>query len=281
LDQQGYKVWSACLTENGKTELARLCTKGNCTPFLCDITNPEQVQRAVEFVSSSTTSLYALVNNAGISEGNLMDWTSMSMYRRVMEVNFFAHVQMTKSFLSLLLANPHRDSRVVNVTSMAGRIAAGGMSAYASSKFALEGFSDSLRREMFPFGLKVSIIEPAFMATPIVSGVSAGIAALWDKKENGVDVISAESKARWGEEYFQHRVKGYKGIKNAESPTLAVDVMLDAINSQSPYLRYYPGKAANIFRWVSCFPGEVADFIIRRQLGNDKVQPAALKKKEI
>ena len=91
--------------------------------------------------------------------------------RKVMDVNFFGHVAMTKKFLPLLVAK--RDSRVVNICSVAGYLTKPGMSSYSASKYALESFSDCLRREMAVWGLRVSIIEPGFMRTAIVEGHDA------------------------------------------------------------------------------------------------------------
>ncbi|CAF4815893.1 unnamed protein product, partial [Rotaria magnacalcarata] len=75
---------------------------------------------------------------------------------------------MTKKFLPLLIAK--RDSRVVNICSVAGYLSLSNMTAYCASKYALESFSDCLRREMVPWGLRVSIIEPGFMRTKIIQG---------------------------------------------------------------------------------------------------------------
>jgi NAD(P)-dependent dehydrogenase (short-subunit alcohol dehydrogenase family) len=150
LDNQGYRVFAACLTQQGKENLAKVTTN-KCVPFLCDITNLESVADAVKLVKSHTNWLHALVNNAGIFDGFFIDLSSLAVYRRTMEVNFFGHVNMTKSFLPLLLANPRRDSRVVTVTSVAGSVAVPSISAYSASKFALEAFTDALRREMRPW----------------------------------------------------------------------------------------------------------------------------------
>ena len=119
-------------------------------PFDLDITNSESVAAAAALVgdwlrADPSRRIHALVNNAGIAMGGLVDWTSMDEYRRTMEVNFFGHVAMTKALLPLFLV-PHDANaprrRIVNTTSIAGIIAAPSMSAYASAKYALEAFSD-------------------------------------------------------------------------------------------------------------------------------------------
>ena len=91
-------------------------------------------------VITKTKSLYALVNNAGVGYGGLIDWITMESMRKMMDVNFFGHVAMTKRFLPLLINK--RESRVVNICSVDGYLATSGMASYCSSKFALEAFSD-------------------------------------------------------------------------------------------------------------------------------------------
>ncbi|CAF5172077.1 unnamed protein product, partial [Rotaria magnacalcarata] len=116
------------------------------TVFSIDISKEDQINSAYEIVKDKTNVLHALVNNAGICENGLIDWTSMDTMRKLMDVNFFGHVAMTKKFLPLLIAK--RDSRVINVSSIAGFLAEPSMAAYSASKYALESFSDCLRREM-------------------------------------------------------------------------------------------------------------------------------------
>ncbi|CAF4187375.1 unnamed protein product, partial [Rotaria magnacalcarata] len=116
------------------------------TVFSIDISKEDQINSAYEIVKDKTNVLHALVNNADICENGFIDWTSMDTMRKLMDVNFFGHVAMTKKFLPLLIAK--RDSRVINVSSIAGFLAEPSMAAYSASKYALESFSDCLRREM-------------------------------------------------------------------------------------------------------------------------------------
>ena len=109
--------------------------------------------------------IYALVNNAGIMDGNMIDMTLPETTDRVMQVNFMGIVNMVDAFLPLLKteacksALPH-GARIVNMTSMAGRTVCRAMSAYCASKHAVEAYSDILRNEMRYWNIKVSIIEP-------------------------------------------------------------------------------------------------------------------------
>lgn len=114
-------------------------------------------QEAVKTVAASNLPLVALVNNAGISTRSPLEGTPMKVVRGVFEVNLFGLIMTTQAFLPLLRKN---QGRIVNVGSVAGLIAADGSSIYSGTKFAVEALSDSLRREMSPFGVSVSVVEP-------------------------------------------------------------------------------------------------------------------------
>ena len=154
LDQRGFNVLAGVLAADSVTSLSKTLSS-KATVFRLDITRQEDIDGAFDLIQSKTKVLHGLVNNAGIALGSYIDWTTLEVMRRVMEVNFFGHVAMTKKFLSLLLAK--RDSRVVNICSVMGFVSPPGMSAYCASKYALESFSDCLRREMAPWNLRVSI----------------------------------------------------------------------------------------------------------------------------
>ncbi|CAF0822918.1 unnamed protein product [Didymodactylos carnosus] len=129
LDRQGYSIFAGVYTNEGKKLLSeKLSSKA--TVFKLDITNQQDIENCLELVKRKTINLHALINNAGIGKGGLIDWTSMSTYREVMDVNFFSHVAMTKTFLPLLCQQA--DSRVINLCSMCGYFSAPGLSAYSA-----------------------------------------------------------------------------------------------------------------------------------------------------
>ncbi|CAF3122318.1 unnamed protein product [Rotaria sp. Silwood2] len=145
LDKQGFNVLAGVLIPDNITLLQnKLSTKA--TVFRLDITKQEDIDAAFKLTNNKTKTLHALVNNAGIAAGLYIDWTP----------------------LEVMLAK--HDSRVINICSVAGYLSMSNMSSYCTSKYALESFSDCLRREMSPWNLRVSIIEPGFMRTPIIQG---------------------------------------------------------------------------------------------------------------
>ncbi|CAF4940049.1 unnamed protein product, partial [Rotaria magnacalcarata] len=137
-----YILISGCDTGFGHGSAIELDKQGfnelssRATVLRLDITKQEDIDTAFELVKEKTQVLHGLVNNAGISISGYVDWMSKESLHKVMDVNFFGHVAMTKKFLPLLIAK--RDSRVVNICSAAGYIATPAMSAYSASKYALE-----------------------------------------------------------------------------------------------------------------------------------------------
>jgi NAD(P)-dependent dehydrogenase (short-subunit alcohol dehydrogenase family) len=171
LDAQGAVVFANCLTEEGAKKLAEGSSK-RLQPLVFDVTKEDALENAFKTISNALDgkALWALINNAGISDGVFVEGTTLSQYRKVMEVNYFATVMVCKKFLPLLKRSTgdRCKSRIINIASIAGRLAASDMSAYSASKHAVEAFSDALRREIAHFGVQVCTVEPGFFLTPIV-----------------------------------------------------------------------------------------------------------------
>jgi NAD(P)-dependent dehydrogenase (short-subunit alcohol dehydrogenase family) len=268
LDKQGFNVLAGVFTENSVISL-----KNELSPkaavFRLDITKQEDIDAAFELVKEKTKVLHALVNNAGIATGGNIDWTSMELMRKIMNVNFFGHVAMTKKFLPLLIAK--RNSRVVNVSSMSGFISLPGSSAYCTSKYALESFSDCLRREMNPWGLHVCIIEPGTMRTSMTEGIEHQLRNIWLQSP-------IEVQERWGEEFFHNSLKvviNSPFIRYSESPEKVIRVLEHAIMSTNPRIRYRPGWQSSLFFYpLSTLPVWLVDKLFSLA---SSVHPAGVK----
>ena len=256
LDKQGFHVFAAVLNTNNQSDLQQKLSS-NATVFQLDITKDEEVDNAYELVRKRTPSLHALVNNAGISTSGFLDWMDMDTMRRIMDVNFFGQVAMTKKFLPLLIAK--RDSRVVNICSVAGFLTAPMKGAYSASKYALESFSDCLRREMAPWNLRVSIIEPGPMRTPIIEGHDQVMRRLYDR-------LPADIQARWGEDYLRLQMEKVSAnflYRYAEDPAKVVDALQHAVRNSKPEIRYRPGWQSKFFFLpLSMMPASWADKIL-------------------
>jgi len=239
LDKQGFNVLAGVyLQDNVITLREKLSSKASV--FRLDITKQEDIDTAFDLVKDKTNTLHALVNNAGIIDGSYIDWTSLELMRKVMDVNFFGHVAMTKKFLPLLIAK--RDSRVVNTSSISGFVSVAGIMSYSASKYALESFSDCLRREMFPWDLHVSIIEPGVMRTPIIEGLHDQIKNIWSQLPSNV-------QERWGVNFLNNTIKQNVSspmIINAENPMKVVQAMRHAVMNTNPRIRYRPGWQSKV-----------------------------------
>ncbi len=142
-------------------------SKKNIFSCKMDIRKEKEIDNFTVFVKeycNNGYSLDCLINNAGVALGGPIENLPMKIFRENFEVNFFGLVSLTKKLIPLLIQS---SGRILIIGSMAGRIALPFLSPYVSTKFALEGFSDSLRRELLPFGIKTVLIEPGGIATPI------------------------------------------------------------------------------------------------------------------
>lgn len=143
------------------------------TPLLFDVTDTAALATAVETVQThlGPNGLAALINNAGIAEPAPLMHLALDDFRRHLEINVVGTLAVTQAFLPLLGANrhaKHAPGRIINISSVSGRIAYPFMGAYAASKHALEAMSDALRRELLLYGIDVIVIEPGTVKTPII-----------------------------------------------------------------------------------------------------------------
>ena len=271
LDKRGFNVFAGVFDTNSQLSLQKKLSP-RATVFCLDITQPSQIEAAYQLVKNKTDTLYALVNNAGIDQDGLIDWISLDFMRKMMEVNFFGHVAMTKTFLPLLLTK--RGSRVVNLCSVAGYLVAPSMAAYCATKYAFESFSDCLRREMFPWGLHVSIIEPSYMRTPIIEGHVQNMRKMWNE-------LPMDVQERWGEAYLENLMKQRLDnlfIRWAQGPSVVVHALEHAVINTKPQIRYRPGwQSSLIFFPLSIIPAWITDFLMQFAKGPN-VTPAGVSK---
>lgn len=258
LDKQGFNVFAGVYSPKSEDSLKKILSD-RATVFQLDITKQDDIDKAYELVSQNTKVLHALVNNAGIGAGGLIDWISIDFIRQMMDVNFFGHVAMTKKFLPLLIAK--QDSRVVNICSVAGYLTKPGMASYSASKYAFEAFSDCLRREMAVWNLRVSIIEPGFMRTGIVEGHDRGVQDLWNN-------LTDDVKDRWGEQFMNDQIEFVRKnifMKYAEDPAKVVRALKHAVMNSVPQIRYRPGwQSSYVMFPISRAPAWMTDYLMIR-----------------
>jgi NAD(P)-dependent dehydrogenase (short-subunit alcohol dehydrogenase family) len=178
LARAGHDVFATMRAPGQSPELQTLAEKERLliTVTSLDVDDDASVRSAIEGVLKSRGRIDVLVNNAGIAGLGSIEEQPLDQFRRMMETNFFGVLRCMKAVLPGMRAQ--RSGRIVNVTSVAGKLAFPGQSAYAASKFALEAVSEALAAEVRPFNVRVSIVEPGVILTPIFgkgTDVSAAI----------------------------------------------------------------------------------------------------------
>ena len=177
LVQKGFTVFG---TVRKQTDADRLQSEFGAafTPLLLDVTDQPTVLRAADQVRAALgrANLAGLVNNAGISIVGPLLHTSLPEFRRQLEVNLVAPLLVTQAFANLLGADRTREGgpgRIINISSIGGKLAAPFLGAYAASKHGLEGMSESLRRELMLYGIDVILVAPGYTNTPILDKAEA------------------------------------------------------------------------------------------------------------
>jgi NAD(P)-dependent dehydrogenase (short-subunit alcohol dehydrogenase family) len=232
---------------------------GSFTPLLFDVTDAEAVKRGADIVERALggAMLAGLVNNAGIAVAGPLLYLPIDELRQQMEVNLIGQMIVTQAFAPLLGADRSRKGqpgRIVMMSSIGGKNAFPFMGPYSASKFALEGLSESLRRELMLFGIDVILIRPGAVATPI-----------WDKADQ-VDISQFANTP-----YFDALGKikkvmldqGHKGYP----PERIGRAVYKALTKARPKTAYVenPNKAQGLA--VSLLPKRVADAAIATMVG--------------
>jgi len=259
LDKMGVCVLATCLTKEGEQSL-KSATSDKLKTFQLDVTNSEQIKRVFDkvkkLVEDESVGLWGLVNNAGVCQLLPIEWTPLSRFKSIADVNLWGLIDMTKTFLPLVKKTK---GRVVNFSSVDGRVSIYGLSAYCVTKYGVEAFSDALRREMYPWGVQVSILEPGPSKTNINES-SKVVGDLKDSWEN----LDDQLKEEYGEEYLKTVVKIITEYTPPDRQYLVVDAVVDALTSQVPRDRYVVGLDSRlILALVAWLPSFATDFILR------------------
>ena len=162
---RGHTVFAAARRAGALEELARESKGIEAVPL--DVTDPESVRTAVARIDELTDGhgVDALVNSAGYALGGPVEALSGEAVEHQFQTNVFGLLDVTRAFLPRM--RERRAGRIVNVSSVVGRVVFPGMGVYAATKFAIEALSDALRMELAPFGVSVVLIEPGFVKTDI------------------------------------------------------------------------------------------------------------------
>jgi NAD(P)-dependent dehydrogenase (short-subunit alcohol dehydrogenase family) len=228
-------------------------------PLIIDITDADHIGALTSRVRDDSRAVRALVNNAGIGVNVPFEAYPIDEWRRLFEVNLFGHVAVTQALLTALIRSK---GRVVNVSSVGGKVAMATYGPYAGTKFALEAVSDSLRREMAPLGVDVVVVEPGAVRTEMPGRAIATANEL-------ASAMTPEQNQRYGalvhavtEQTASHATAG-SGVP-AEA---AATVIAKAVTARRPRARYTVGRdAALITRLARVLPDRALDRVIAATL---------------
>lgn len=246
LAAKGYEVYAGVRKTADADDITQLNIP-HLHPLLLDVTSHDSVVKARNTIVGESERLklplVALVNNAGIARDVPLELHLLSDVKQMFETNVFGLLDLTQMFIPLLRESK---GRIVMVSSVAGKIAVPLSGAYSASKFAVEAFSDSLRRELSEFGVSVSVVEPAYVETPIFRKV----------KEASVDqAVSVEGleirNTLYGKHFTpQKREKHAKTLALASSTAVTDEAIFASITMPSPKTRYVVANVDGTPAWV-------------------------------
>ncbi|KAB2663253.1 oxidoreductase [Brucella tritici] len=250
LIKDGYQVYVAARSVDKMADLANL----GAQPLRIDVSKDEEIVAGVETILAQTGGVDVLVNNAGFGLYGPVEEIPLDEARYQFEVNMFGAARLTQLLLPAM--REKKAGTIVNITSMGGKIYTVLGAWYHATKHALEGWSDSLRLEVEPFGIRVVIIEPGLIETGFGDAGQQGIAERskngpYEKIANGV-VKSMQSS------YGQNR---------GTNPDVIAETVSKAIASSRPKTRYAVGAYAKPMIWIRKWLGDrIFDRMIKSQM---------------
>lgn len=257
LDRLGHRVYAGVRSEEHAHGL-RQRGSDRIVPVFLDVTDQAQIDAAAKQIADGGGSLHGVVNNAGVGRGGPLEYLPLETWREQLEVNVLGQVAVTKAVLPFIRA---AHGRIVFIGSIGGKVATMLMGPYNASKFAIEAIGESLRSELHPWGISVSVVEPGAITTPI-----------WDKARQQVDRLERALPEEARTRYARHIAAARKAIemqdRQGTSPDKVAAAVENALFSSRPKTRYLVGTDARVqallVRWLPDRPREA---IIRRFAG--------------
>jgi len=235
LSRNGFLTYATMRNLNKSENIKSVATKENLPIQIrqLDVTDEVSITNAIKAISSEAGRIDVLVNNAGYGLNGAFEDLAIDEIKAQYETNVFGLIRTTQAVLPIM--RRQRSGTIVNISSGAGRFGFPSSSAYVSTKFAVEGLSESMSYELEPFGIRVVIVEPGVIRTNFLDGV----------------VVAKKSKDP-NSPYSQMMQKVTTGfeemMKNASSPDIVAKVVLNAIRDKNPNLRYLAGS--DVEKWL-------------------------------
>ncbi len=257
LDRLGHRVYADVRKEEDAQGL-RERGSGRMVPVFLDVTDQGQVDAVASQIAGDAGGLDGVVNNAGIARGGPLEYLPLAEWREQLEVNVVGQVAVTKAMLPLVRS---AGGRIVSIGSIGGRVATMMVGPYCASKFAVEAFGESLRHELHPWGISVSVVEPGAIKT-----------AIWDKARRDADRLERDLPDGARTQYAAHIAAIRRGIdmqdRQGADPRKVARAVEHALFSRRPKTRYLVGTDARVqsalVRWLPARPREA---ILRRIAG--------------
>jgi len=250
--RRGHQVFGAARREDALAGL----TAGtpNIRAVSMDVTDTDSVARGWAKIEASTggAGVDVLVNNAGFALAGPVEIIADADVQRQFATNVFGLLTMTRTVLPAMRARG--SGRIINISSLVGRVTFGGMGVYGATKYAVEALSDALRQEVARFGIKVVIIEPGFVATSLGTSTDARAADREIPEAYAAQVAGGRS-------YLASQIAS--GI----APEKVAAAIVDAATRPSPRARYVvPARARSLIALLSTLPSGLADRAKQRAL---------------
>jgi NAD(P)-dependent dehydrogenase (short-subunit alcohol dehydrogenase family) len=266
LDKLGLRVFAG-VRRQADAEALKSKASSRLVAIALDVADSLSVSTAASAVAGAVgdAGLDGLLNNAGVVVTGQVEFLPLPELRRQLEINVVGQVAVTQAFLPLIRV---ARGRIVNMGSIAGRLATPFSSAYGASKFALEALTDALRLELAPWGISVSIIEPGAVATPI-----------WEKgMKNGAAMLAAappEALVLYAEALEAFKKTSEHSAKNAADPMDVARAVEHALTAAKPKTRYVVGRQARIGAAMALLvPDRMRDTMVAKAMRLPKDAPS-------
>ena len=234
----GYKVFATMRNPDKATDLKQKIKDEslNISISAMDVDSDASVKQCMEAILQENGSIDVLVNNAGIECHGSIEEIPMSDFKAVMETNYFGVLRCTKALLPLM--REHKNGCIINVTSIAGKIANTPLGAYAASKHALEAVTESLAQEVKPHNIRVAIVEPGIINTQMANNIGIGEDSIYPQSKRFAGLFNAS-------------------LKTPTHPSMVAEKILEIADSNSWQLRYPVGPDALPFlQWRASMTDE-------------------------
>ena len=224
----GYKVYATMRNPEKATDLKNKINESslNIVVKAMDVDSDASVRNAMNSIFEENGQIDVLVNNAGIERHGSVEELTMNDFKSVMETNYFGVLRCIHAVLPSM--RNRREGCIINITSVAGRIAQSPLGAYSASKFALESISEALAMEVKPFNIHVAIVEPGIINTDMARNVRHGGNSIYDHVNRFGGLFEAS-------------------LKRPVSPTLVSDKILEIAETETWQLRHAIGPDAKPF----------------------------------